>query len=65
MADKYTATVVVRGSKSTETVLYELEASTPQELKHKIYLLSFDDMFGENDATLRQWKADNQIKGKK
>jgi hypothetical protein len=42
-----------------------LEASSMQELKHKIYLLTFEDIWGENDAALRQWKADNQIRGKK
>lgn len=65
MADKYTATVMIRGPKDTETALYELEASSPQELKHKIYLISFDDLFGENEASLKQWKADNQIRGSK
>jgi len=41
-----------------------LEANSIQALKHKIYLLSFEEVWGENDATLRQWKADNQIRTK-
>ena len=59
MAD-YRAFVVIEhptGEKS-----HTLSASSMRALKHKIYLLSFDDVAGENDKAMNQWRTENAIK---
>jgi hypothetical protein len=42
--------------------IFDLSAPTVRELKHKIYLLTFEDLAGENATALSNWKAANYIK---
>jgi hypothetical protein len=42
-----------------------VEADSLAQLKRRIYEASFLDLDGENAANLKQWYADNDIRGRK
>lgn len=60
---KFSATVVITHPNGEKT--HELSADTVTSLKHQIYLLSFEDIDGELERTMQQWRISNYIKGKK
>jgi hypothetical protein len=39
-----------------------VSADSLKQLKHRIYMATFEDLDGENAADLKQWYADNDIK---
>lgn len=57
----YTAAVHITGPKG-EKVEYSLESSSINGLKHKLTLLGYEDMLGENAENMKQWRADNNLK---
>jgi hypothetical protein len=56
------AEIVVKLDGGYRERVIRVTATSLKQLKHRIYMATFEDLDGENAADLKQWYADNDMK---